>query len=189
MINRDYSVTIRTLGTAEDKYQRTLDSIATQSIQPKEVIIVLANGYECPKEQLGYERFVFVDKGMVNQRVACFDESSSEYTLALDDDVEFSSNFVASLFDTMEKCKADFVSPLVKEVNISEGRYTLINKIKDWLLGVSIRKRLKDSFMVKVWRTGGFIVNSAVEDNKQYYSQSGHGTCVRTYKSLERVAF
>ena len=110
MINRDYSVTIRTLGTAEDKYQRTLDSIATQSIQPKEVIIVLANGYE---------RFVFVDKGMVNQRVACFDESSSEYTLALDDDVEFSSNFVASLFDTMEKCKADFVSPLVKEVNIS----------------------------------------------------------------------
>ena len=45
MINRDYSVTIRTLGTAEDKYQRTLDSIATQSIQPKEVIIVLANGY------------------------------------------------------------------------------------------------------------------------------------------------
>ena len=56
---------------------------------------------------------------MVNQRVACFDESSSEYTLALDDDVEFSSNFVASLFDTMEKCKADFVSPLVKEVNIS----------------------------------------------------------------------
>ena len=72
MINRDYSVTIRTLGTAEDKYQRTLDSIATQSIQPKEVIIVLANGYECPKEQLGYERFVFVDKGMVNQRVACF---------------------------------------------------------------------------------------------------------------------
>ena len=115
MINRDYSVTIRTLGTAEDKYQRTLDSIATQSIQPKEVIIVLANGYECPKEQLGYERFVFVDKGMVNQRVACFDESSSEYTLALDDDVEFSSNFVASLFDTMEKCKADFVSPLVKD--------------------------------------------------------------------------
>ena len=121
MINRNYSVTIRTLGTAEDKYQRTLDSIATQSIQPKEVIIVLANGYECPKEQLGYERFVFVDKGMVNQRVACFDESSSEYTLALDDDVEFSSNFVASLFDTMEKCKADCVSPLVKEVTISGG--------------------------------------------------------------------
>lgn len=191
MINRDYSVTIRTLGTAEDKYQRTLDSIATQSIQPKEVIIVLANGYECPKEQLGYERFVFVDKGMVNQRVACFDESSSEYTLALDDDVEFSSNFVASLFDTMEKCKADFVSPLVKEINISGGgRYTLINKIKDWLLGVSIRKRLKDSFMVKVWRTGGFIVNSAVEDNKQYYSQSGHGTCVfgRT-KALKELHF
>ena len=57
-------------------------------------------------------------------------------------------------------------------------------------MGVSIRKRLKDSFMVKVWRTGGFIVNSAVEDNKQYYSQSGHGTCVfgRT-KALKELHF
>ena len=53
MINRDYSVTIRTLGTAEDKYQRTLDSIATQSIQPKEVSSVVANGYEWQKEHLG----------------------------------------------------------------------------------------------------------------------------------------
>ena len=57
-------------------------------------------------------------------------------------------------------------------------------------MGASIRKRLKDSFMVKVWRTGGFIVNSAVEDNKQYYSQSGHGTCVfgRT-KALKELHF
>lgn len=67
MISKEYSVTIRTLGTAGIKYQKTLDSITTQSIKPKEVIIVLAHGCEKPKEQLGYERFIFVDKGMVNQ--------------------------------------------------------------------------------------------------------------------------
>lgn len=37
---------------------------------------------------------------------------------------------------------------------------------------------MNDSFMVKVWKTGGFIVNSHIEAHKQYYSQSGHSTCV-----------
>lgn len=121
MINREYSVAIRTLGTAGEKYQKTLDSIAAQTIQPKEIIIVLAHGYEKPKELLGYERFVFVDKGMVNQRIAGFQESSSEYTLALDDDVAFPANFVNSLFDTMEQTDANLVSPIVKEINIKGG--------------------------------------------------------------------
>lgn len=190
MINRDYSVAIRTLGTAGDKYQRTLNSIAAQSIQPKEVIIVLAQGYKYPKEQLGYEHFCFAEKGMVSQRITCFNKSSSEYTLAIDDDVEFPSNFVSSLFETMEKCKADFVSPIVKEINYSRGGYSIKNKIKDWLLGVSIKKRLKEPFMVKIWRTGGFIVNNAIKSNKQYYNQSGHGTCIfgRT-KALKEANF
>lgn len=190
MINRNYSVTIRTLGTAGIKYQKTLDSIAEQSVKPKEVIIVLAHGYEKPKEQLGYERFVFADKGMVSQRIAGFKESSSEYTLALDDDVAFPPNFINSLFDTLEQNKADFASPIVKEVNTWGGKYTLINIIKDWLLGVSIRKKLKEPFLVKIWRTGGFIVNTSTNTYKQYYNQSGHGTCVfgRT-KALKELHF
>lgn len=32
--------------------------------------------------------------------------------------------------------------------------------------------------MVKVWRTGGFIVNTNIQPGKQYYNQSGHGTCI-----------
>lgn len=58
---------------------------------------------------------------MVNQRVAGFKESSSEYTLALDDDVAFPSNFINSLFDTLELCKADFAIPIVKEINNTGG--------------------------------------------------------------------
>lgn len=41
-----------------------------------------------------------------------------------------------------------------------------------------MRKRLDSPYLVKIWRTGGFIVSTNVLENKQYYSQSGHGTCV-----------
>lgn len=191
MINREYSVAIRTLGTADEKYQKTLDSIAAQTIQPQEIIIVLAHGYEKPKEQLGYERFAFVEKGMVRQRVACFEESHAEYTLSLDDDVAFPPDFVSSLFDTLEQCEADFASPIVKELkNRGGGKYTFINKVKDWCLGISIRKHIKEPLLVKIWRTGGFIVNTSTDTYKQYYNQSGHGTCVfgRT-KALKELHF
>lgn len=70
------------------------------------------------------------------------------------------------------------------------GKYSTIKKIKDWLLGVSIRKKIKEPFLVKIWRTGGFIVNTSTDSYKQYYNQSGHGTCVfgRT-KSLKELHF
>lgn len=58
----DYSVTIRTLGAAGNKYQKTLNSIASQTIPPKEIIIVLAEGYPLPPEKLGYEKFIYVPK-------------------------------------------------------------------------------------------------------------------------------
>lgn len=117
----DYSVTIRTLGTAGSKYQKTLNSIASQTIPPKEIIIVLAEGYPLPPEKLGYEKFIYVPKGMVSQRIAGFNTCKSELLLALDDDVEFDSDFVASLIDTMQQTKADFVSPIVKECKTRGG--------------------------------------------------------------------
>lgn len=118
---KDYSVTIRTLGTAGEKYQRTLDSIASQTVPPKEIIIVLAEGCSLPPEQLGYEKFIYAPKGMVSQRTAGFDACTSDLLLALDDDVEFDSNFVAMLIDTMQRTNADFVSPIVKECKLHRG--------------------------------------------------------------------
>lgn len=50
-----YSVYIRTLGKGGDKYQRLLDSIKKQTIQPLEVVVVLPYGYKKPKERLGYD--------------------------------------------------------------------------------------------------------------------------------------
>ena len=39
----EYSVTIRTLGTAEEKYKRLMKSIDKLEPQPKEVIIVISS--------------------------------------------------------------------------------------------------------------------------------------------------
>lgn len=64
-----YCFTIRTLGTTGAKYQALLDSIKQQTIQPTAVFVVLANGYNPPKEQLGTETFLYTKKGMWNQRI------------------------------------------------------------------------------------------------------------------------
>lgn len=45
-------------------------------------------------------------------------------------------------------------------------------------MGSSITRKLHEEFLVKVWRTGGFIVNTNIKKGCQYYNQSGHGTCV-----------
>lgn len=45
-------------------------------------------------------------------------------------------------------------------------------------MGVSIHRKLNERFMVKVWQTGGFIVNTNIQPGKQYYNQSGHGACI-----------
>lgn len=111
-----YSICIRTLGTAGEKYARTLASIKAQIIQPEEVVIVIPHGYELPKERLGYERFVRCDKGMVRQRVVGFNEMKSEYTLALDDDLSFEPDFAERLIELSASQDADFVNPKIIDI-------------------------------------------------------------------------
>lgn len=45
-------------------------------------------------------------------------------------------------------------------------------------MGVSIHRSLSEPLMVKIWRTGGFIVNTNIAPDRQYYNESGHGTCI-----------
>ena len=65
----EYSIVIRTVGKAGEKYQKLLDSIKKLNVQPAEVLVVLPKGYEKPKERLGDEKFVYSEKGMVQQRI------------------------------------------------------------------------------------------------------------------------
>ena len=70
----EYTVVIRTLGKAGEKYQRMLDSLKAQTFQPKDIIVYIAEGYNIPKETIGTERYVYVKKGMVAQRALSYDE-------------------------------------------------------------------------------------------------------------------
>lgn len=111
-----YSVAIRTLGKAGEKYRRTLQSIAAQSHKPEEVIIVIPQGYDLPKERLGYERFVIGDKGMVAQRARCFAESTSQWTLAIDDDVEMEPTLIEQLLHIAQSKDSNIITPSVRTI-------------------------------------------------------------------------
>ena len=99
----EYSVTIRTLGTAEEKYKRLMKSIDKLEPQPKEVIIVIPQGYQVPEEHCkAKERIVISKKGMIAQRTAGVQSSTTEYVLCCDDDVEFERDFVQKLYENLQ---------------------------------------------------------------------------------------
>ena len=82
-----YSIAIRTLGKAGEKFRIELESIAAQTVQPEKVIVYIAEGYPRPEITVGKEEYVWVKKGMVAQRAIRYDEISSDCVLLLDDDV------------------------------------------------------------------------------------------------------
>lgn len=104
-----YSVAIRTLGTAGDKFVRELTSISQQTIQPEKVVIYIAEGYDRPSFQIGKEEYVWVKKGMVAQRALPYTEIDSDFILLLDDDVELASDSVEKLLKVAVKEGADVV--------------------------------------------------------------------------------
>ena len=96
-MNLSYSVVIRTLGNTGAKYQALLQSIESQTIQPEEIIVAIPHGYELDY-QLGIERIVHCEKGMVMQRAIGIAEAKSEYILICDDDIQFAPNMVEELY-------------------------------------------------------------------------------------------
>ena len=89
----EYSVIIRTIGKAGYKYQNLLNSIASLVPQPKEVIVVLPEGYELPAERLGWETFYYAPKGMISQRIFGIEKCKTQYALICDDDVVYNKNY------------------------------------------------------------------------------------------------
>ena len=106
-----YTVVIRTLGKAGDKYQKELNSLCAQSIPPEDIIVYIAEGYPLPKETCGKERYIHVPKGMVAQRALPYHEVKTEWILFLDDDVYIPPTGVESLFNALKENNAQVVSP------------------------------------------------------------------------------
>ena len=107
----EYTAVIRTLGKAGEKYQKLLDSLVAQTVKPKQIIVYIAEGYPIPKETVGFERYVYVKKGMVAQRALPYDEVDTEYMLCLDDDLVMPDSFVEDMFRAMAEAGADVISP------------------------------------------------------------------------------
>lgn len=103
----DYSVAIRTLGRAGTKYQTLLNSLASQTHKPKEIVIYLAEGYPKPTETIGIEKIVYVKKGMVAQRALDYKEIDTEWILFLDDDVSIEPWGVEKMLSDTIKAGAD----------------------------------------------------------------------------------
>lgn len=167
-----YSVAIRTLGKAGEYYQRTLDSIALQTLKPDAVVVYIAEGYELPKETAGIERYVYVSKGMVAQRALQYEEIDTEWILFLDDDVFLPPNAVETLFRELEENCGDVIIP----ATFANHKASWKQKIARTLTGREVPRLFDDGWSYKVLRTAGFSYNNNPH-KPVYKAQTGAGPC------------
>lgn len=167
----EYTVVIRTLGTAGEKYQRELDSLCAQTVPPKKILVYIAEGYPIPKETCGREHYIYVKKGMVRQRALCYDEVMTDYILFLDDDVYLPPDGVENLINAMIRHNVDVISPNTFE-NHKMGKATLL---RNMLLGKIMPFR-SETWSYKMLLSGGFSFN--INPTKDFYlSESNAGPC------------
>lgn len=168
----DYTVVIRTLGTAGEKYQRTLDSLVTQTIPPCDIFVYIAEEYPLPKETCGKEKYVYVKKGMVAQRALPYAEIKTEWILFLDDDVYLPSAGVEQMYDFLKQEQADVIAPELFE-HVTRDWQT---NLRMHILGKSVPRKDDGVWAYKVLNNAGYSYN---ENPKKtiYLSQSNAGPC------------
>lgn len=171
-----YSVAIRTLGTAGEKYEKLLNSIKKQTVQPEKIVVVLPEGYALPPYQLGTEEFVFCKKGMVIQRLEALKYIDSQYTLFCDDDVEFDDAFVEKLVQPMhEGAYSCTAGPLLEFLPPNKAKYLFAS----FLGSVCVMLRGRNHQYVRILCTGGWSYNHSIDTTKHkvYDSDSLAWTC------------
>lgn len=146
-----YSVVIRTLGDAGLKYKALLDSIAKQTIQPEEVIVVIPEGYELDYT-LGTERIIRSKKGMVSQRAEGILAAKSDYILVVDDDVEFGPTMIQELYDYMVANNLNACLPMQGiDNNLDENtidlKYPLATRIRSGYTGQMFTSRRRSKYL------------------------------------------
>ncbi len=154
MVEFDYCVAIRTLGTAGNKYQVLLDSLNSQTIKPKKILVYIPYGYELPKETIGWEVYIRCPKGMVTQRSLPFDEIDTEYILFCDDDLWLADNFVETLYNGLCANDGDCIAPDVFRVQ----DMTAIGKIKKAIAGFAFPRK-NDGWAFKIMRNASYTYN------------------------------
>lgn len=180
-----YTVVVRTLGTAGYKYQRLLDSINRQTIQPEKILIYIAEGYPLPKETIGREEYIYVKKGMVAQRALDYKDVNSKYILFLDDDLFFPEDTVEKMFLLLKGNNGDVISPDI----FPNANRTFIAELLMTISG-RMRARINDNYWgYKVMRNSGYSYNKNPK-NDILFSQTNAGACfLITKEDFLRISF
>lgn len=168
----EYTAVIRTLGTAGEKYQTLLDSLNNQTIQPKKILVYIAEGYSLPKETIGKEEYIYVKKGMVAQRALNYKEVESKYILFLDDDVFLPEESVEMLYKYLSDNNADVISP---DVFYNAGR-SFWGKLLMFISGRMKARKDDGLWGYKVMRNSGYSYNNNPKSGV-YLSQTNAGPC------------
>ncbi len=164
-----YSIAIRTLGRAGEKFRIELESIAAQTVQPEKVIVYIAEGYPRPEITVGKEEYVWVKKGMVAQRAIRYDEISSDCVLLLDDDVRLAPDSVEKLLMALEENDLDCVGADVFKNQEMPIAVKLKAAVSNWVF-----PHYDKRWAFKMHRTGAFSYNKNPE-SRCYMSQSCGG--------------
>ena len=169
----EYSVAIRTVGKAGDKYIKELESLHQQTVKPKHIYIHLAEGFERPKEQVGIEEYIISPKGLVHQRAFSADGVDTEYLLILDDDVYFPKNSIENMYKALQHYNADGVAPdTFPSQNLSFAQKLIMYGAN------TTYGRRNDQWAIKIQRTGAFSYNNRPEHGAFYPTQSAAGTAL-----------
>ena len=170
-----YSVIIRTIGNAGEKYRKLLQSIQELTPQPQEVVVVLPHGYDKPQDQLGYETFIYSEKGMYYQRVRGIEYCKTRYALLCDDDVCFEKEFVSKLHKPIEEGLCSISAAPLYSFLPKKGLMTVTTTIMTSAMPTVFHK---DRY-VTVLKGTGYSFNRRLDmsQTKYYESMSVAGTC------------
>lgn len=166
-----YSVAIRTLGKAGEIYQKELDSLNCQTIKPEKIVVYLAEGYDKPKETIGWEQIVYVKKGMVAQRALDYKEIDAPYILLLDDDVYLPRDAVEKLAKGLLENNGDCIGA----DTFPNHKMSLQLKIMAFVTSWVFPHCAKD-YAIKIHHTGNFsYLNNPKKD--VYLADNVAGPC------------
>lgn len=169
----DYSVIIRTTGKAGVKYQGLLDSISGLEPQPREIIVVLPEGYALPDQRLGWETFCFCPKGMVIQRLHGIAQCKTKYALISDDDIAFGPDYVKKLAAPLETGKYGISAGPLTEFFPVPGP----NAAQAALMGTAAPSIFHRDRYNTVLKTTGYSYNRHLQPGQLYETQSAPWTC------------
>lgn len=181
----DFSVIIRTLGTADDKYKVLLNSIKNLDPPPREVIVVLPKGVEPPKERMGSETFIYCEKGMVKQRLVGINSCKTPYALVCDDDVSFGSDFVSKLHIPIKEGVGEIsIAPLFTFLPIGL-KQILFNAFTARAYPMMVNR---DKQYIKILKSSGFSYNKRLTNKHYYLTESAPWTCFYgSISALKRI--